>query len=94
MNQDHGSLYRLQLPIPTRFQHEASELEEVQVEDEELGILEESLFLFRLSGPNERLSKNDHFDEELVSSGDSIVLSLRKERRRRFTRKEKEKKKM
>ena len=31
-----------------------------------------------LSGPNERLSQNDHSNEELASSGYSVVLSSRK----------------
>ena len=39
-------------------------------------------------------SRDDQSDEEPASSGDSVVLSPRKEPRRRFTRKEKGKKKM
>ena len=47
-----------------------------------------------MSKPNKQLSCNDQLDDELVSSGDSIVLSPCKELRRRFTCKEKEKQKM
>ena len=42
-----------------------------------------------MSRPNERLSQNDQSNDELASSGDSAVLSPRKEPRRRFTHKEK-----
>ena len=49
---------------------------------------------FRLSGPNERLSRDDQLDEEPTSNGDFVVLTPHKELRRRFTRKEKGKQKM
>ena len=76
-------------PIP---EDEANEREYAQVDEDEFGTLDESLISFWLSGPNERLSPNDQSDEEPTSSGHSIVLSLCKEPRRRFTRKEKGKK--
>ena len=57
-------------------------------------VLEESPISFRLSGPNERLSRHDQSDAESMSSGDSVVHSPRKKPRRRLTRKEKGKKKM
>ena len=72
-------------PIP---EDEASEPEMILAEEEEdYGTLEESLISFRLSGPNERLSRNDQSDDEPGSSGDSTVLSLREEPRSQFTRK-------
>ena len=87
------------LPTPTSDpdpmpEDEASEPEPAQVEDDEAGTQEESSELFRLSGPNERLGQSDQSDDETASSGDSVVVSPRKEPRRRFTRKEKGKKKM
>ena len=72
----------------------ASEPELVQVEDGEAGTQDESPESFLLSEPNERLGQSDQSDAETASSGDSVVLSPRKEPRRRFTRKEKGKKKM
>ena len=44
-------------------------------EKEDIDTLEESLISFRLSGPNERLSRNDQSNEESDSSGDSSVHS-------------------
>ena len=55
---------------------------------------EESLISFWLSGPNGRLSRFDQAEEELASSGDSAVHSLRGKPRRRLTRKEKGKNKV
>mgnify|MGYP000456306078 CR=1 FL=1 len=60
----------------------------------EIRSLEESPILFRLSGPNERLSRHDQSDVEMTSSVDSAVQSPRRKPRRRLTRKEKGKKKM
>ena len=67
---------------------------EMPLDKGDIGSLEESLISFRLSGPNERLSRNDQSDEESASSGDSIVHSPRQKPTRRPTRKEKGKKKM
>ena len=78
-------------PMP---KDEASEPEPAQVENDEARTKEESPESFRLSGPNDRLSQLDQSDDETASGGDSVVLSPRKEPRRRFTRKEKGKKKM
>ena len=47
---------------------------DVKEEDEDLGTLEESSISFRLSGPNERLSRNDQPDDELASSGDGPAI--------------------
>ena len=61
----------------------------------EIGALEESLMSFRLSGPNERLSRHDQSDEEeSASSLDSVVQSPHRKTRRRLTRKEKGKMKL
>ena len=61
---------------------------------EEIGDLEESPISFWLSRSNERLSRNDQLDEDLVSSGDLVVLSPRQKLKKRPTRKEKGKMKM
>ena len=66
---------------------EASEPEPAQVEDDEAGTQDESPESLRLSGPNERLSRLDQSDDETASSGDSVVLSPRKEPRRRWKKK-------
>ena len=63
-------------------------------DERETETLEESPVSFRLSGPNERLSRFDQSDEEPTSSGDSAVHSPCKKPRRRLTRKEKGKKTM
>ena len=39
-----------------------------------------------MSEPNERLSRNNVSDEEATSSGDSVVLSPRKEPKRQLSR--------
>ena len=57
-----ASWYSLPTPTPDEDpipEDEASEPEEVQVEDEDFGTLEESLISFRLSGPNEEMSRID-----------------------------------
>ena len=64
------------------------------LDEEKIKALEESPISFRLSGLNERLSRNDQSDEDPTSSGDSIVHSLRQKPRRQPTRKEKGKMKM
>ena len=59
----------------------ASEPETNREEEDEVGdfgILEEGLILFRMSGPNESPIRNDQSDEDLASSGDSAVYSLRR----------------
>ena len=48
---------------------------EMSSNEEEIGTLEESPISFRLSGLNERLSQNYQSDNELATSGDSIVHS-------------------
>ena len=63
-------------------------------DEPEIKTREESLISLRLSGPNGRLRQYDQSDEELASSGDSAVHSLRKKPRRRLTHKEKGKKKV
>ena len=45
------------------------------LDEEEIRTLEEALISFRLSGLNERLSRNDQSDEESSSSGISAVKS-------------------
>ena len=72
---------------------EVSEAEK-PLDEPEIGTREESPILFRLSGPNGRLSRYDQSDEEPASSGDSAVHSPRRKPRRRLTRKEKGKKKV
>ena len=67
---------------------------EMPPDEHEIGALEESRISFRLSGPNERLSRFDQSDEESASSVDSVVHSPRRKPRRWLTRKEKGKKKM
>ena len=56
------------------FEDEDSEAE-IPQEEEEIGVLEESTMSFWLSGPDERLSRNDQSNEELTSSGDSVMQS-------------------
>ena len=67
---------------------------EMPLKGEEIRALEESPISFRLSGPNERLSRHDQSDEQSASSGDSIVHSPQPKSWRWLTRKEKGKKKM
>ena len=67
---------------------------EMPPDEREIGTLDESPISFRLSGPNERLSRFDQSEEESASSGDSVVLSPRRKPRRRLMHKEKGKKKM
>ena len=74
MSRHNGTLYRLQCLIP---EDEASEPETIRAEDEEeFGTQDESPISFRLSRPNECMSRNDQSDEEWASSGDSAVLFL------------------
>mgnify|MGYP000695171260 CR=1 FL=1 len=92
-----ASWYSLPTPTPDEDpirEDEASEPEEVQEEEEGVCTLDESSISFRLSGPYERLSRDDQSDEEPGNSGDSASHSPRKELRRRFTHKEKGKNKM
>ena len=67
---------------------------EMPPDEPEIGTREESPISFRLSGPNERLSRFDQSDEEPTSSGDSAVHSPRRKPKRRLTQKEKGKKKV
>ena len=67
---------------------------EMTPDEHEIGALEENPISFRLSGPNERLSRFDQSDEKPVSSGDAAVHSSRRKLRGRLTRNEKGKKKM
>ena len=67
---------------------------EMPHDERETVTLEESPDSFRLSGLSERLSQFDQSDEESTSSANSAVNSLRRKPRRRFTCKEKGKKKM
>jgi hypothetical protein len=60
----------------------------------EIGTQPESPILVPLTGPSAGLGRFDQTDEEPASSGDSVVHSLRKLPKRRFTRKEKGKKKV
>ena len=48
---------------------------EMPPDEHEIGSLEESPISFRLSGPNERLSRYDQSDEEPANSEDSAVQS-------------------
>ena len=75
------------------FEEEDNEAE-MPLDKHKTETLEESLVSFRLSRPNEQLSRFDQLDEELASSGDAAVHSSHRKPRRRFTRKEKVKKKM
>ena len=61
-------------------QNRNSSFPPLEEEDEvgDFGILEEGLILFRMSGPNESPIRNDQSDEDLASSGDSAVYSLRR----------------
>ena len=74
-------------------EEEVSEAE-LPLHNEEIRALRESLISFRLSGPNEELSRDDQPFEDPTSSGDSVMLFPRKESRSPFTRKEKGTKKM
>ena len=67
---------------------------EMPPEEHEIETLDESPISFRLSGPNERLSRFDQSKEEPASSRDSAMHSPRRKPRRQLTRKEKWKKKM
>ena len=49
-------------------------------EEEHIGTLEESLISFRLSGPNNYLSREEKLNEELANSEDSTVHSPRRNR--------------
>ena len=60
---------------------EISEAEMPQ-HNEEIGALRESSISFRLSGWNEGLGRDGQPDDEMVSSGDSAMMSPRKEPRR------------
>ena len=62
--------------------------------NEEISTLEESLISFRLSGPNEGLSRKGQPDDEPASSEVSVMQSLHQKPRRWLTRKEKGKMKM
>ena len=62
--------------------------------EEDISTLEESLISFRLSGPNEDLSRYDWSNEEPQSNEDSVMHSSHKEPRTQYTHKEKGKKKM
>ena len=75
------------------FDDEVSEAE-MPLDGCEIRTRKESPISFWLSGPNGRLSRFDQSEEELMSSGDSAVYSPRRKPRRRFTRKEKGKKKV
>ena len=75
-----ASWYTLPTPTPDEdliSEDEASEPEEVQVEDEDFGTLEESPISFWLSGPNEELSPDEQPFEFSASKEYSVVLSLR-----------------
>ena len=63
-------------------------------DEEEYGTPKKTLISFRLSGPNERLSRNDLSDEESASIGDSVVLSPHRRLRRWLARKKKGKMQM
>ena len=62
-------------------------------DEEEYGTPKKTLISFRLSGPNERLSRNDLSDEESASIEDSAMQSPRMKSRRPPTHKEKGEKK-
>ena len=55
------------------------------LDGEEIGALEEGMISFRLSGPNESLSRNAQSDNEPASSGHSTLQSRRQKSRRRLT---------
>ena len=74
-------------------EEEVSEAEMPRVEGE-IRAPGKSLISFRLTGSNEGLSLDGQSSDEPASSGDSVMLSLRKEPGRRFTREEKGKKKI
>ena len=61
-------------------------------DEPEVGTRKECPILFRLSGPNGRLSRFDQSEDEPASSGDSVVHSPCRKSRTRLTRKEKGKK--
>jgi hypothetical protein len=67
---------------------------EMPREEPEVGTQSESPISVPLSGPCGGLRRFDQSDDEPASSGDSAVHSQRRRPRRRFTRKEKGKKKV
>ena len=77
MFDESASWYLPSSPTPINIPNSDDEAGEAKMplDGEEIGALEKSLISFRLSGPNERLSRNDQSDEEPASSGDSIMLS-------------------
>jgi hypothetical protein len=60
----------------------------------EIGTRPESPISIPLTGPSAGLGRYDQSDEEPASSGDSAVHSPRKQPKKRFTRKEKGKRKV
>jgi hypothetical protein len=68
--------------------------EEMPRDEPEIGTRSESPISLPLSGPCGGLGRFDQSDDEPASSGDSAVHSQRRKPRRRFTRKEKGKKKV
>ena len=67
---------------------------EMPPDEPQIGTRAESPISVPMSGPSARLSRFDQSDDEPASSGDSAVHSPRRKPRRRFTRKEKGKKKV
>ena len=89
-----ASWYLPSTPRPDSNTSSEDEASKAEMPPDEPEIKTESPISLRLSGPNGRLSRYDQSDEEPASSGDSAVHSPRRKPRRRFTRKEKGKKKV
>ena len=96
MFDESASWYLPSSPTPINIPNSDDEAGEAKMplDGEEIGALEKSLISFRLSGPNERLSRNDLSDEESASIGDSVVLSPHRRLRRWLARKKKGKMQM
>jgi hypothetical protein len=90
------SCYLSSIPQPDSnlsFDGEVSEAEK-PLDEPEIGTRLESPILVPLSGPSGGLGRFDQSDDEPASSGDSAVHSQHTKPRRRFTRKDKGKKKV
>jgi hypothetical protein len=91
-----ASWYLPSIPPPDSNWSSDEDVSEAEVprEEPEIGTRPESPISVPLSGPCEGLGRFDQSNDEPASSGDSAVHSQRRKPRRRFTRKEKGKKKV
>jgi hypothetical protein len=91
-----ASWYLPSTPQPNSNPSSDGEVSEAKMppDEPEIGTRPESPISVPLSGPSVGLGRFDQSDDEPLSSGDSVVHSLRMKPRRRFTRKEKGKRKV